>query len=385
MLLPFDPLLTMRLGDVRLSARLSTLLVLGLVGAGAAATRLEGSNGWVGGLGTVAIVLGVFAAHLAARLWTARRYGLAPRRCHLAVFGAVTDGLDAAPSPRAEALVGVVGLTALTACAGLAFGFDLLVEPLSEVWHAPIRTAALALLGLAIVQAMPALTLDGGQLLRGLVWYLTDSPSAGARAAALYAQVVAAGLLVFGVVAFAFDGALPFWGFWAVIAGWQLSAEARSGVTRLRWQRLARAVSLDDLTFQAQTIAGATTIDDALDQLLGAGGDAPFLVLGADRQPLGVLRVANLRGWPRSTWGERTVAQAMSPLTALPRLDAAQSAHEALRLLDDLEGTRGAVPGAPVLLIERDGRPVAAFDRRRVLIALHTPGRTESSDNGQVR
>src|SRR5688500_6226935 len=166
MLLPFDPLLTVRFGDVRLSARLSTPLVIGLVGAGAAATRLEGSAGWIGGLATVAIVFCVLAAHLAARLWTIRRYGLAPRRTHLAVFGAVTDGVDAAPTPRVEALIGVAGLASLAAGVGLVFGFDLLTQPLSEVWHGPIRTAAVALLGLAILQAMPALPLDGGQLLR---------------------------------------------------------------------------------------------------------------------------------------------------------------------------------------------------------------------------
>jgi hypothetical protein len=274
----------------------------------------------------------------------------------LAVFGIVPDTLEDAPTPRGEALIGAAGLTVLAGCAGVAAGLDLLLEPVSDAWHAPVRTAAVALGGLAILQAMPALTLDGGQLLRGLIWYLTDSAAAGARIAALYAQLVSAGLIVFGIIAFAYDGALPYWGFWALIAGWQLGAEARAGIYRLHWQQLARTVPLDELIFPALTLAGATTIDDALDPLLSAGGDAPFLVLGLDRQPVGVLRLGNLRGWPRATWSRRTVAEAMSSCEALPRLDVTCSAYDALRLFDELEGSPLPVPGAPVLLVEDDGR-----------------------------
>src|SRR5262245_35250929 len=162
MLLPFDPLLALSLGDLRLRARLSTLLILVLVVAGAVTTRLNGVIGWVGGLVAVAIVLGVFATHLGARLWAGRRCGLFARRAHLSVFGIVPDALDDARTPRGEALIGAVGLAMLAGCAGVVFGLDLLIKPVSEAWHAPVRTAAVALGGLAILQAMPALTLDGG-------------------------------------------------------------------------------------------------------------------------------------------------------------------------------------------------------------------------------
>jgi hypothetical protein len=377
MLLPFDPLLTLRLGDRRLYARLGTVLVVGIACVGAVVVEGGGAAGWIGGVATALAVGGAFLVHLSAQDWACDRVGTPVRRAHLAVFGGVPDTLDDAGTPRAEALVGLAGLGAVVALAAVAALCDLLTRDAAAAVRDPVHAAAVALAGIAVVQAMPALPLDGGRLFRGLVWYLTDSPVAGARAAALYAHLVAAGLIVFGAIAFAFDGALPYWGLWAVIAGWQLGGEARAGVSRLRWQRLARATPLGDVTLPALSLPAARTIEEALDPLIAAGGDAPFLVDDADGRPAGVLRLANLRGCPRAEWDRRPVAEVMTSLGALPRLDVDRSCFDALVLLDDLEGGRAALPGAPVVLVERDGVPVAALDRRQVRVRLLTLGRRQ--------
>jgi hypothetical protein len=239
-----------------------------------------------------------------------------------------------------------------------------------ERLHETAHAVAVVLAGLLVVQAMPGLPLDGGHLLRGLVWYLTDSSAAGARAAAVYAQLIAFGLIGFGAVAFSFADAAPFWGLWAVIAGWQLGGEARAAVLRVRWQRLARGIHLGDLVAPPLSLPGATTIEDAIEPLLGAGGDAPFLVGGADGRAIGVLRLANLRGCPRAEWDRRTVAEVTTPLAGLPRLEAERPAVDALALFDDLERRPVTIPGGPVVVIERDGAPLAVLDLRGVLRRL---------------
>jgi hypothetical protein len=162
-----------------------------------------------------------------------------------------------------------------------------------------------------------------------------------------------------------------------VVGGWQLGGEARAGVFRLRWLRLARTTPLGELVLPPFSLPGATTIDEALDPLIQAGGDAPFLVLGPGASPSGVLRLANLRGCPRAEWFRRPIADVATPLATVPRLDAGRSARDALVLLDDLERGRTDLPGGPLVVVARDGVPVAALDRRRILVRLLTQERRE--------
>jgi Zn-dependent protease len=388
MLLPLDPLLVVRLGGLRVAARLGTLLVLGLAGIGATAADHGDLAGWLTGAAGALIVIAALLAHLAARLAITRRLGSTVRRAHLTVFGGVLDSLDDAVTPRAEALLGLAGLATL-GCLAVAAGLgDLLTREGPERLHETAHAVAIVLAGLLVVRALPGLPLDGGHLLRGLVWYLTDSPLAGGRAAAVYAQLIAFGMIGFGAAAFSFAGPAPFWGLWAVIAGWQLGGEARAAALRARWQRLARGVQLGDLVAPPLSLPGATTIEDAIEPLLGAGGDAPFLVGGTDGRPIGVLRLANLRGCPRAEWDRRTVAEVTTPLAGLPRLDADRPAVDALALFDDLERRPVTVPGGPVVVIERDGAPLAALDLRGVLrrlVSAELAGATTAADGAAER
>src|SRR5688572_16408978 len=110
MLLPYDPLLRIRLSDTRIVARFSSLLVLIACCAGATAADRGGGWGWIAGLGTAAVVMGALLLHLWVRLLSVRRFGSRPTRAHFAVFGWVPDPLDDAVTPRAEALIGIAGL-----------------------------------------------------------------------------------------------------------------------------------------------------------------------------------------------------------------------------------------------------------------------------------
>ena len=379
MLLPHDPLVRLWLGNRQVAARFGTLLVLTACGAGATAADRAGVWGWIAGLATAAVVLAALALHLVARLAAGARLGSSSRRAHLTAFGIVPDALDDAGTPAAEALIGFAGLAAIVAVAALAGVVDALVDPGSGAGADLVHAVAVALAGLAILQAMPGLPLDGGRLLRAIVWYLTDNPIAGARAAAVYAQVIAAGMIVFGIVAFASAGAMPYWGLWAFVGGWQLGGEARAGLFRIRWQRLARSIPVGELVSPPLSLPGGTTIDAALEALIDAGGDAAFLVLDGEKRPVGVLRLANLRACPRADWIHRSVAAVATPVADLPHLDVDQPAREALALLDEVEATGRGAAGPSIVVVAREGTAVAVLNRRVILRRLLSLDRERGS------
>lgn len=371
MLLPIDPLIAFRLVGIRVTVRCSTVLVLAIVSAGAMAGMHDGRSvgtwPWLGG--TLIVLLGLTGALLgqaSAELRACRPLGIRADRIHLRCFGGAATTRDDSVTPRSEALVGAAGLVPL-----LLAGGGLGAVAIAEHHRLPggadtLPALAIAVGAIATVQIFPALGLGGGRILRSLIWYLTDNPLTGAQAGALYAHLIGAAMMAVGIGLLSLDGPRPYWGLWAIIAGWQLSGAARLDVYRIRWRQLAKATTLAELLLPATTLAATTRIDAAIEPLLGGGPDAPLLLTADDGRPIGLLRFENLRGARRAEWDQRTVASVMTPLAALPRLSADCPVHDALDLLDERN--------APAVIVTAPGDPnrtIAAVGRRQILGRLH--------------
>ncbi len=126
------------------------------------------------GMGAVA-AFGLFAsviAHELAHSLVARRYGIPIRGITLFFFGGVAEMAGEPPSARSELMVAAAGPAMSLAVGGLGWGLVMAVmalgapEPLSAVLgYLAITNAILALFNL-----VPAFPLDGGRILRSLLW-----------------------------------------------------------------------------------------------------------------------------------------------------------------------------------------------------------------------
>ena len=115
---------------------------------------------------------------------------------------------------------------------------------------------ALANGALALVNLIPGYPLDGGRLLRALVWYLSDDLVVGTRVAAFYGQIVLVVGLFGGFVMLAAGQPYSVWGAWLTLAVWAVSGAARDGVARVIWREAGRRVSVEEAglaTSQAST------------------------------------------------------------------------------------------------------------------------------------
>ncbi|HTJ28736.1 MAG TPA: site-2 protease family protein [Candidatus Limnocylindria bacterium] len=157
-----------------------------------------------GGVCALALFASV-VAHEFAHALVARRFGVRTSAITLFLFGGVATLDEEPPTPRAEAWIALAGpaLSALLAVA--AFGLMALVER-----TVPGRSGiALGLLGaylalangvLAVFNLVPAYPMDGGRVLRALLWHLRrdrlSATAISARIAIGFAlALVAAGVL----------------------------------------------------------------------------------------------------------------------------------------------------------------------------------------------
>lgn len=368
-MLPFDPLLTMRILGTRVSTNISTLVVICLMSGGVVAALGSGNVAlaeWsFGTLVVLACLLAAIALHAGARLVAYRSMGIPIPHVHLLSFGCIFQKASLERSPRPGSVAGAVGLGTLVAVPGSVALALALLEPGSGDREIPI--AIMLTIGVIVtMQALPGLGLSGGELLRGLVWYLTDNIMTGARIAAAYAFLIGIGLMATGLGVIGLGGVRPYLGIWAIVAGWQLSAAARLEVLRTQWLTLAETRTLAEILVPAARIPESATIDAAIDLLVAAGADAPVLVIGHNGALVGILRLDNLRAVRRSEWPHQTVGSIATPMDDLPHLPADTFVIQTIAVLDTSN-----MPYVVVTSPDDPGRRLGAITRAALTGRLH--------------
>jgi Zn-dependent protease/CBS domain-containing protein len=240
-----------RLAGIPLGAHWSVLVIMALLVQGlatgvlpAAAPGWSRAAYWATGVAAALLFLGSLMAHEMAHALVARHYRIRVSRVTLWLLGGVAELEDEAPHARADLFVAAAGpLTSVVAglvFGAAAFGADALAAPVVLVaglgWLAAINVV------LAIFNLLPGAPLDGGRILRAIVWRIRgDRYRAGVVASR--AGVGLGGLLAFGGLLEVFV-LRQAGGLWLAVVGWFLASAAtmEGGQARVRASLVGRPV-----------------------------------------------------------------------------------------------------------------------------------------------
>jgi len=224
-----------RVAGVRVGANWSLLVVFWLIAWGLAGTELpHAARGyataayWVAGLAVAVVFYGCLLAHELAHAVVARRAGIEVEGIVLWLFGGVSRFKGEAAGPDIELRVSVAG-PATSAVLGLVF--FALTRVVSASVGAPLLAAALGWLGwinglLALFNLAPAFPLDGGRVLRAMLWRRHGDKLQATMSAARAGRVFGFALIGFGLLEFAAGAGLG--GLWLVFLGWFVLAAANA-------------------------------------------------------------------------------------------------------------------------------------------------------------
>jgi Zn-dependent protease/predicted transcriptional regulator len=284
-------------------------------------------------VGVVATLL-FFASvvtHELAHSLVANRLGQPVRRITLFIFGGMAH-LSREPSDAtAEMKIAAVGpLTSLAlgamfwVCKRIVAGVGL---PL--LWAAVFKYLAFINVALALFNLLPGFPLDGGRILRGLLWRRSGDLRAATARAADWGAGIAFGLMALGLVEI-LGGAL-IGGLWLIFIGMFLRGAARAGYHGVVVERALGGAKVRDLMVNDPVIVpGGHTVSQAIEEHFLRHGFGGFPV-GEPGHIEGLVSLAQIKHCPPDQRAQHQVREIMRPADAAVTIAATASVSDALR------------------------------------------------------
>ncbi|MGV9339357.1 site-2 protease family protein [Streptomyces sp. NPDC003688] len=294
--------------------------------------------------------------HELAHTVAALRFKLPVRRIQLQFFGGVSEIEKEAETPGREFVLAFVGPLLSLILAGL---FYLALKPVQPGTVPGVLLAGLMISNLivAIFNLLPGLPLDGGRMLRAVVWKITGKPMTGTVAAAWVGRALALSVLI-GLPLLnhsRFFGGDADLGSMDTITDALLAAILAAIIwtgagNSLRMARLREhlpELSARTLTRRAVPVETDTPLSEALRRANAAGARA-LVVVDPDGTPLSLVRESAIVGVPEHRRPWVAVSGLAQDITDGMRVSAELSGEE---LLDTLR----AAPATEYLVVEETG------------------------------
>jgi Zn-dependent protease/predicted transcriptional regulator len=358
---------TIRLGHiagVRIGVNWTVLVIFSLILIGLATVQfplidedLPVIASWAAGLiGALAFFASLLAHELAHAL-VARRHGIEVEGIVLWLFGGVAKLKGEAPNPEADLRIAGVG-PLVSIVLGLAFTAVAIV--LAWFGASLLVVAVFGWLGLinivlALFNLVPASPLDGGRILRAILWKRRGDRTTAAITAARAGRVFGFVLIALGLLQAIFIPGLG--GLWMVLIGWFLTAAAAAEEQQARVHSSLGGLRVADLmTRDPVTVRADITVASLLDDYVLQNRFSAFPVVDENHRPVGLVTLNRIK----SLDAEQRRATYVGDIACAPDEIAIAGPEEAITAVLPRLGTCA------------DGRAIVALDGRVVGILSPT-------------
>src|SRR5882762_3042529 len=271
-------------------------------------------NAWVlGFITTAGLFLSVFGHELSHALM-ARAEGIEIEEIILHPFGGLARLRSQPESPGAEFRIAIAGPAASFVFAVLAF----VGARIAWVGEYQTIVAVFFLMGggnllLAIFNLLPGYPLDGGRVLRALLWRRSGDIVQATRLAGICGVLVAGTLIIFGLyMAIAPSFRAYFMGLWSVLVGLFLLDPA---VSVVRQSSSLRTAMVSDAMSPPFALEPDMLISRFIDEVLPLHRQAAFPV-ALNGHLYGIVSLQDLKSLPRESWHVKRTRDVMRPIAA---------------------------------------------------------------------
>jgi len=295
----------------------------------------------IAGVLTSILLFASVVAHELAHSLVAIRNGIPVKSITLFILGGVAQITREATRPRTELLMAIAGPLCSLVLAGIFGSIWFLIWGNSQLTFAsnnPILWLASINLMLALFNLIPGFPLDGGRILRALLWQRTGDYKRATRIASLAGQS-AAYLMIGGGIAIMFinistNFSIPINGIMLAFIGWFLHHFATTSYRQVEIREAlrgftARAVMATDYI----AITPNLSLKDLVQNYVLPTGRRYFVVAENGRLA-GMASFENIKTVPQTHWDITPVRAVMTPAD---KVVSARPEEEALSTLERME------------------------------------------------
>ncbi|MBD2594356.1 zinc metalloprotease [Nostoc sp. MBR 210] len=317
----------------------SWFLVFGLVtwsyssGLLAQFPQLSGGLALLLGLMTALLLFASVVAHELGHSFVALRQGIDVKSITLFIFGGLANLEKESKTPAGAFWIAIAGpLVSLLLC-GIVTVIGV-TTPVSGPLAAVLGVLASVNLALALFNLIPGLPLDGGNVLKALVWKITGNPYKGVTFASRVGQVFGWVAIASGILPLVFFGSAA--NFWNLLIGFFLLQNAGNAAQFARVQaKLDGLTAADAVTSNSPIISANLSLREFADeQILYKQDWKRFLVTDDAGQLVGAVTLDDLRKIPTTLWTETQVQEIMRPVAASTTVQSDQPLLEVIQLLE---------------------------------------------------
>lgn len=295
--------------------------------------------------------------HELAHSLVARMRGVSVKSITLFIFGGVSNIEQEPTSPGIEFQIAFVGPLVSLLIGGIAYLLSLPLRGVNSPLTAILSYLAVTNVLLGLFNLIPGFPLDGGRVLRSIIWKATGSLQRATRVATILGQVIAYLFIFWGI--WQFFGGNVLNGIWIGFIGWFLLLSAQSANSQSMLQSMLRGVTVGEVMNPSPiTVPANSSLQELVDNYFLPRGLRSALVI-QDDQLAGLITLSDIRHVPREQWGLVPVSHVMIPLDRLHVVSPQQNLNDVLPLMVSRD-----VNQLPVV---QNGRLVGVLSRDEIM------------------
>ena len=286
------------------------------------------------GVITSLLFFGSVLAHELMHSVVAQKEGIPVRSITLFIFGGVSQMSEEPKRPQDEFRMAFAGPLTSLILGGIFLAIQFWPSDLPAFIHGISKWLGIINISLAGFNLIPGFPLDGGRVLRSLLWWRSGDLLKSTRIAANMGRGIGY-LLIFGGIALGFITRDWFSGLWLVLIGWFLENAASGSYRQLALQNMLQGhTAKEAMTQDCPAVTPELNIERLLNEHILNSARRCFPVVQKD-EVLGLVTLHNIKVVPRDQWSRKTVADVMTPYSKLKSVKPDDDLSNVLRILTE--------------------------------------------------
>jgi Zn-dependent protease len=302
---------------------------------------LDTGTYWIMGIvGAMGLFLSIIVHEFSHSL-VARKYGMPMKGITLFIFGGMAEMTDEPPRPRAEFMMAAVGPASSILIAAVFYSIHAagmggsIPQPVNGV----IGYLAFINAVLAAFNVIPAFPLDGGRVLRSILWGLRGDLRWATRVSSFIGSAFGILLIVLGIFSFLTGNFIG--GMWWFLIGMFLNSAARMSYQQLLTRQALEGESVSRfMTRDPVAVSRSTTLDSLVNDYVYRYQYKMFPVVSDSDKIEGCITTRELKEIPREDWKIKRVGDILKPCSVDNTIPVESDAIKALSLMNRTGSSR---------------------------------------------